>query len=165
MANYPNAIPSFSDKSPGQTIASAHMDAVQDEIVAIGSGLLQGTAPLNSSNSTLANLSVTGGSTIALSLAVGVNASVLGALSVGGNSTIAGTLSAGNISVAAGQIVTNTFFTNAYNMNNTNMTISNVPTVSSGNAGAAEALPATPAGYLRVTINGSTRVIPFYALT
>jgi hypothetical protein len=42
MANYPGSAPSFSDKSPGQTIASAHMDAVQDEITAIGSALLAG---------------------------------------------------------------------------------------------------------------------------
>lgn len=60
MANYPTSIPSFTNKSAGQTIASAHINSLQDEVVAIGSGLLQGTAPLNSSNSTVVRLSVTG---------------------------------------------------------------------------------------------------------
>lgn len=32
-----------------------------------------------------------------------------------------------------------------------------------GAAGGASALPATPTGYLTVTINGTARVIPFYA--
>ena len=97
MANYPNQDPAFSDKSPGQTIASAHMDAVQDEIVAIGSalrGTLQHnltvgsfslnvggnstlTGAVNAGNSTVATLSVTGGSTLA------------GALTVTGGSTFA----------------------------------------------------------------------------
>jgi len=39
MANYPTSDPSFSDKSPGQKIQSAHIDALQDEVVAIGSAL------------------------------------------------------------------------------------------------------------------------------
>lgn len=60
MANYPTSIPSFTNKSAGQAIGSAHMNAVQDEIVAIGSGLLQGTAPLASSNSTVLSLAVQG---------------------------------------------------------------------------------------------------------
>lgn len=82
MANYPTSAPSFSNKSAGQSIASAHINAIQDEVVAIGAGLLQGTAPLASSNSTVAALSVAGNST-------------LGAAVVIPNSTTA-TLGAGN---------------------------------------------------------------------
>jgi hypothetical protein len=65
MASYPTAVKSFTTKTAAQTIASAHMNDVQDEINAIEDGLLNATAPLNSSNSTVANLSVTGGSTFA----------------------------------------------------------------------------------------------------
>jgi hypothetical protein len=65
MANYPTSVPSFSNKSAGQTIAASHVNDLQDEVVAIGSGLLQGTAPLASSNSTVARLSVLGNSTLA----------------------------------------------------------------------------------------------------
>jgi hypothetical protein len=78
MANYPTSVPSFTNKSAGQTIASAHINSIQDEVVAIGSGLLQGTAPLASSNSTVANLSVSGASTLA-TLGVTGNSSFGGA--------------------------------------------------------------------------------------
>jgi hypothetical protein len=64
MANYPNSVPSFTNKSAGQTVASAHINSMQDEIVAIGSGLLNGTAQFNSSNSTVASLSILGGFTM-----------------------------------------------------------------------------------------------------
>ena len=38
-ANYPTADPSFTNKSAGQQIQSAHVNALQDEVVAIGSAL------------------------------------------------------------------------------------------------------------------------------
>jgi hypothetical protein len=44
MANYPTSVPSFTTKSAGQTIGSAHMNGVQDEIVAIGTDLLTWTS-------------------------------------------------------------------------------------------------------------------------
>lgn len=44
MANYPAADPSFPTRTAGQSIASAHMNAVQDEITAIGSALRAGLA-------------------------------------------------------------------------------------------------------------------------
>jgi hypothetical protein len=40
MANYPNAVPSFTTKSSGQTIQPAHINDTQDEVVAIGTDLL-----------------------------------------------------------------------------------------------------------------------------
>jgi len=64
MANFPTSAPSFSAKSNGQTIDASHINSLQDEVVAIGGGYVNGTAPLNSSNSTVANLSVTSNSTI-----------------------------------------------------------------------------------------------------
>jgi len=47
MANFPNSVTTFASRSAGQKIASAHMNAVQDEINAIEDGLLNATAPLN----------------------------------------------------------------------------------------------------------------------
>lgn len=90
MANFPNSVTSFPTRSAGQTITASFFNDPQDEIAAIEDGYLNGTARLNSSNSTVANLSVTGGSTFAtLSITGG---STFGALSVTGNSTIAGTV-------------------------------------------------------------------------
>jgi hypothetical protein len=147
MANYPTSPPSFGTKSAGQTIASAHVNSLQDEVVAIGTGLLQGTAPLASSNSTVANLSVLGNSTIA------------GAVNISGVVALGSTGTALN---CAGQIVTTTIFASAYNMNNGNVVVSNAQTTSSATTGGNQALPAQPAGYLRFTLNGSTVVVPYY---
>jgi hypothetical protein len=81
MANYPTSDPSFPTRTAGQTIASAHINAVQDEVVAIGSalrgtlahglsvstgGLTVSTGSVNLGGpSSLATLQVNGGSTFA----------------------------------------------------------------------------------------------------
>src|SRR5687767_13838496 len=64
MASYPDSVKSFTTKNPGQTIASAFVNDLQDEVNAIEAGIRNGTAPLNSSRSTVATLTVTGGSTL-----------------------------------------------------------------------------------------------------
>lgn len=64
MASYPDAVKSFTTKNTGDNIAAAHVNDLQDEVNALEGGLLNGTARLNSSNSTHVNLSVTGGSTL-----------------------------------------------------------------------------------------------------
>lgn len=93
MASYPTAPKTFTTKNAGDTIQPAHVNDLQDEVNAIEDGLLNAKAPLNSSNSTVANLSVTGKSTMA------------GAVQMDGNCTIAGTLTVGTIvstSIGAG---------------------------------------------------------------
>lgn len=65
MASFPTSVFAPANRSNGQTIDASHMNGVQDEIVAIEDGYRNATAPLNSSNSTIVNLSVTGGSTLA----------------------------------------------------------------------------------------------------
>jgi len=65
MASYPTAVKVFTTKNAGDTIQAADVDDLQDEVNAIEAGLLNGTAPLNAAASTLASLSVTGGSTFA----------------------------------------------------------------------------------------------------
>lgn len=69
-ASYPGSAKVFTARSAGQTIASAHINDLQDEVNAIETGLLAGTAPLNSSNTVVNNLQVSGNSTITGSLAV-----------------------------------------------------------------------------------------------
>jgi hypothetical protein len=64
MASYPTSVKTFTTKNPGDKIASADVNDLQAEVNAIEAGLLNGTANLNSSASTLASLSVTGGSTL-----------------------------------------------------------------------------------------------------
>lgn len=64
-ASYPTAVKSFTSRSAGQTISASHVNDVQDEVNAIEAGLLNGTAPLTSSNCAVANLSVSGNSTLA----------------------------------------------------------------------------------------------------
>ena len=64
-ASYPTAAKTFTTKNAGDTIQPAHINDIQTEVEAIESGLLNGTAPLNSSKSTVASLSVSGASTFA----------------------------------------------------------------------------------------------------
>lgn len=65
MASYPNAVKTFTTKSDGagNKIFASHINDLQDEVNAIEAGLLNGTAPLNSSGSTVNTLSVSSNST------------------------------------------------------------------------------------------------------
>lgn len=65
MANFPGSVTTFAARTNGQTIDASHVQTLQDEVNAIEDGYLNGSARLNSSNSTLNNLSVLGGSTLA----------------------------------------------------------------------------------------------------
>ena len=65
MASYPGAVKTFTSRSAGQTIDASHINDLQDEVNAIESGLLTGSAPLVSSGITAASLNVSGGTTLA----------------------------------------------------------------------------------------------------
>jgi hypothetical protein len=62
-ASYPTSVKAFTTKQDGagNTIFAAHVNDIQDEVVAIESGLLNGTAPLNSSITTVRTLAVSTG--------------------------------------------------------------------------------------------------------
>lgn len=60
MPSFPDSVFAPANRSNGQTIDASHVNGVQDEIVAIEAGYINGTARLNSSN-----LNVTGASTFA----------------------------------------------------------------------------------------------------
>jgi hypothetical protein len=139
-------------------------------------------ALVHPSSGTLAitgGLSTTAGVTITGSLSI-----TAGAITATGNiSTSGGTLSATAISVGTGAItggslaLTAASITSAGLLTAANITTAGVLTVgsivlpsattatTSVSAGAAAALPATPEGYLQVTINGEIRKIPFYKNT
>lgn len=134
MANYPASAPSFASKTPGQVIASAHMNAVQDEVVAIGGGLLNGTAPVVSSNITTPHISA-------------------------GTSTFTG-LTVTNEQVTNSTITTLRPVT--IDFGSTSAVFTGWATATTGSSGTAGVLPAQPSGYLKCTINGSPFVIPYY---
>jgi hypothetical protein len=111
MASYPSAVFSPAARSNGQTIDASHVNSLQDEVTAIEAAL-EGTithsvnvsgnstlAKLSASNSTLATLTVTGGSTLA-SLGVAGNSTVTGHFGVTGNSTFVGTVGLSGYTVA-----------------------------------------------------------------
>jgi hypothetical protein len=77
MPSFPDSVFAPANRSAGQTIDASHVNGVQDEIVAIEGGYRNGTAPLNSSGSTVATLSVAGGSTFggAVAFSTGVTVS------------------------------------------------------------------------------------------
>jgi hypothetical protein len=52
LAQYPNAVKTFTTKNSGETIQASHVVDLQDEVNAIEDGLLNGTAPVNSSRIT-----------------------------------------------------------------------------------------------------------------
>jgi hypothetical protein len=92
-ANYPGADPSFSNKSAGQQIQSAHMNAVQDEVVAIGAalrGTLQHSVTTANSIVGSSNLSIGGNSTLTGALNAG--ASTVASLTVSGNLNVVGSV-------------------------------------------------------------------------
>ncbi len=115
-ASYPTSVKTFTTKSTADVVQAAHVNDLQDEVNAIEAGLLNGTAPLNSSNSTVANLHVTGGSTLGnLTISSGLSVQTLqvssgstfaaraifsSGISVTGNSTV-GALTAGASTLAS----------------------------------------------------------------
>jgi hypothetical protein len=85
MANYPTSDPSFGTKSDGNTIAAAHVNALQDEVVAIGAALRGGLSH---------GLTVsTGGLTVSTGSVNVAGPSSLTTLQVNGASTFAGAVS------------------------------------------------------------------------
>lgn len=82
MANFPTSVTVYTTRNPGQQIPSADWNSHGAEISAIEDGLINGTAPIHSSNNVLNALSVSSGST-------------LNTLSVTGNSTLASSITIG----------------------------------------------------------------------
>ena len=104
MASYPSAVKSFASRSAAQTIASAHINDLQDEVNAIEAGLLNGlahtltistgglTVSTGSVNlagpSSLATLQVNGASTFAGPVTLSSAVTVNGAMTFGSSGTV-----------------------------------------------------------------------------
>lgn len=140
-ASFPGAVKTFTTKNTGDVIQPADVNDLQDEVNAIEAGIRNGTAPLNSSNSTLTNLSVTANSTIA------------GALNVGGAMTI-GTLDVGSVSTFAAGV---TF------LSRWSVGTSTAATLSTGNTDDL-AIPSS-IGTLRLTANSSGSTLTGFAVS
>lgn len=138
MASYPNAVKSFTSKNAGDTIQPSHINELQDEVAALEDGLLNGTAPINSSRitapaaqitnatissltvtsfnfptaSTLTNVNVTGGSTLATLNVTG--GSTLSDLNVTTNPTAARVTMSANLNTVSGSTTRLTFNTQVF---------------------------------------------------
>jgi len=83
MAEYPGAVKNFTTRNAGDTIQPAHINDLQDEVTAIESGLLNGTAPLTSSNTIVNQLGLA--APVKGELLVGSTSTYLTRLTVGSN--------------------------------------------------------------------------------
>lgn len=97
-ASFPNSVKAFSNRSAGQVIGSAHVNDLQDEVAAIEQVIVNG--PINLQASTLASLSVAGGSTLN---ALNSSNSTLANLSVTGGSTFTGSALFSSLVTMSGQ--------------------------------------------------------------
>ena len=84
MANFPNSVTVYTTRNPGDVIPSADWDSFGAEITAIEDGLINGTAPLHSSNATFNTLTTSTGATIGGTLTVSSNLTVTGTPSIAG---------------------------------------------------------------------------------
>jgi len=135
---------------------------------------------------TSGTLAITGGlsTTGGITMSSGSLSITAGAITASGNITSSGgTVSATAINVGTGAITGGSLSLTAASINSAGLlTAANITTAgvltagsivlpsattatTSVSAGGAAALPATPVGYLQVTINGTIRKIPFYPNT
>jgi len=184
LASFPDSVKSFAARSNGQTIDASHVGDLQDEVNALESGYLNGTARLNSSASTLASLDVNGNSTLASSITLGAipyvfpssggsTGQVLTCVSTSGstmglewrasgNSNMVRSVVKANLSSTSGEVLTLTFQDQDYALNSSLHSTGTNPTRftpdSTGVWGltAQAAFSAAAGGYRQLTIEDST---------
>ncbi len=76
MPSYPTSAKVFTTKNTNDVVQASHVNDLQDEVAAIESGLLSGTAPIVSSHASVAGLQVTGGSTFTGNILVTSSATI-----------------------------------------------------------------------------------------
>jgi len=162
MASYPSAVKTFTAKNAGDTIQPSHIGDLQDEVSAIEDGLLNGTAPVNSSritapsaqitNSTVSSL--TAGTLVVSGIATGAAMPSLRAYST----SVTGQSSNSQVAVS--------FTASAFNVGGLHSTSTNpdrvtIPTGSSGVywvAGAINLLTLNSAISLHLSKNSSVEI-------
>jgi len=123
-------------------------------------GDLTATGQVNAATLAIAGTTNLGTAAISGSASVGGNFSVAGAVSLGGTNVVGNLSASGTITNTTGVIQNNGFTLGA-----TGMLYFRAPTVTtSAGAGSSTALPATPQGYLTVTIGGSPFKVAYYNL-
>jgi len=160
MASYPNAVKSFTTKNAGDTIQPAHINDLQDEIAALEDGLLNGTAPINSSRLTAPAAQITNSTVNTLSVSSVATALLQPSLRVYSTSVI-GQSSNSQVAVS--------FTAQDFNVGNFHSTATNpdritVATGSSGVylvAGAVELLTLNSAISLHLTKNSTVEVTTY----
>lgn len=130
----------------------------QDADVAAGSGTLTKVVAVGASSEVSGNDATAVGyntASVVQGVAIGSGASVTGSdgIAIGYGATAAsdGIAIGSNAAASAGQLAIGS----ATEPVNTQTTV--------GSAGVASALPANPTGYLEIVINGTARVVPYYA--
>lgn len=148
MANYPTSDPSFSARTNGQVIDAAHVNGLQDEVVAIGAalrGTLQHALTVGTGGATVSSggLTVSTGNTV-----LGQNLSVAGTSTFAGKVTLSTQVSAPSqpralvyssaaLALAAGAFTEIAFESEEYDVGGLHSTASNpgrltIPAGSSG---------------------------------
>jgi hypothetical protein len=154
LANYPTADPSFSNKSANQTIASAHINAVQDEIVAIGSAL-RGTLQHDVTIASGKSLNVVGTSTFTGGVVCSSNVTLSGQARCVLNKTSTMSIASGSF----GNVAWETEVADVGGMHAANSSLITIPTGCSGTyhvvASAQFAASSVGSRAIRVNQSGS----------
>lgn len=91
MASFPTSVKEFTTKNTNDVIQASHINDLQSEVTAIEDGLLNGTAPLSSSNVTFNRLTVNQTSTFTGNVQFNGTASTFsGAVAIGGIAAFTG---------------------------------------------------------------------------
>jgi len=160
MASYPSAVKTFTAKNAGDTIQPSHIGDLQDEVTAIEDGLLNGTAPINSSRITAPALSISGNSTLTGSV-------TCSSLVSAPNQPRASAYNSGTQSLANGAFQAVTFNTQDFNVGGLHSTTTTPTrfTVPAGSSGlylltAQVYFPANSSGHREITFlrNGATQI-------
>lgn len=106
MASFPTSVYAPATKNSGDTIQAAHVNDLDGEVVAIEAGYRNGTAPLNSSGSTVTSLQANGPSTFAglITASSGITIAAQGLTVSAGNTILGQSLSVAGASTFAGPI-------------------------------------------------------------
>jgi hypothetical protein len=104
MPSFPASIKSFTTKNAGDTIQPADVNDLQDEVNALEAGYLNGTARLNSSNSTCVSLVVTGAASAA-TLDVSATSTLHGNVTMSADAAVTGNLTVLGGVLSAGHLL------------------------------------------------------------
>ena len=176
-ASYPTSVKTWTALVDGADYPQADdLNTIYDEITAIEGGIRNGTAPLNSSASTVVSLSVSGGSTLAtLSVAGGSSFSTGITIyaptaknhitfkdSSGTGPSIQGRAADGILYVRDSSAATVAAFHNTLILlDSTKVNLNTVATSTAATSGGGT-LPGSPSGFFELYIGNNKKKVPYY---